>query len=155
MHGLIVSLLTPTDSGFQPGLVIYGKAHILLVSTGVHHATDHPKVVHQSLDNCSLAAGFFLPFQVDESTINCFGVIPKPHMASHCGSFIPTKAQHFVMMFTHSVLGVAFAKEQVIRVEKNSWGCRPPHSNYLGVFLRLRRTFPEVITFSEASTHEF
>ena len=45
--------------------------------------------------------------------------------------------------------------EQVIRVKKNSWGCRPPHSNYLGVFLRLRRTFAKVITFVGASAHEF
>ena len=45
-------------------------------------------------------------------------------------------------------------KKQVIRV-KNSWGCRPPHSNYLGVFLSFKRTFAEVITPSEASTHEF
>ena len=34
-------------------------------------------------------------------------------------------------------------------------GYRPPHSNYLGVFLRFRRTFTEVIKFGEASTHEF
>ena len=38
---------------------------------------------------------------------------------------------------------------------KNSWGCRPPHSNYLRVFLRFRRTFAEVIMFGEASVHEF
>ena len=38
---------------------------------------------------------------------------------------------------------------------KNSWGCRPPHSNYLDVFPRFRRTFAEVITFVGASAHEF
>ena len=38
---------------------------------------------------------------------------------------------------------------------KNSWGCCPPHSNYLGGFLRLRRTFAEVITFVGASAHKF
>ena len=31
----------------------------------------------------------------------------------------------------------------------------PPHSNYLDVFLRFIRTFIEVITFDEASAHEF
>ena len=32
-------------------------------------------------------------------------------------------------------------------------GLPPP--NYLGVFLRFRRTFAEVIMFGEASAHEF
>ena len=31
----------------------------------------------------------------------------------------------------------------------------PPHSNYLGVFLRFRRGFAEVITLYGVSTHEF
>ena len=34
-------------------------------------------------------------------------------------------------------------------------GLPPPHSNYLGVFLKFRRTFAEVITFGEATAHEF
>ena len=34
-------------------------------------------------------------------------------------------------------------------------GLPPPHSNYLGDFLRFRRTFAEVIMFDEASAHEF
>ena len=38
---------------------------------------------------------------------------------------------------------------------KNSWGCCPPHSNYLGVFCRFRRTFAEVFTFGEAIAYEF
>ena len=38
---------------------------------------------------------------------------------------------------------------------KNSWGCLPPHSNYMGAFIRFRRTFAEVITFGEASLREF
>ena len=47
------------------------------------------------------------------------------------------------------------SSRQVIRV-KNSWSCcRRPHSNYLGVFLRFRRTLAEVITFGEGSAHEF
>ena len=37
----------------------------------------------------------------------------------------------------------------------NSWGCRPLHSNYLGVFHRYKRTFAEVITFGEGSAHEY
>ena len=49
---------------------------------------------------------------------------------------------------------VRFKREQVIRVQKLV-GLPPPHSNYLGVFPRFRRTFPEVITFGEASAHEF
>ena len=31
----------------------------------------------------------------------------------------------------------------------------PLPSNYLGVFIRFRRTFAEVITFGEAAAHEF
>ena len=43
--------------------------------------------------------------------------------------------------------------EQVIQVQKLV-GLLPPHSNYLGVFFRFRRTFAEVITFGETSGHE-
>ena len=46
------------------------------------------------------------------------------------------------------------SNKQVIRVQKLV-GLPPPHSNYLRVFLRFRRTFAEVITFGEASAHEF
>ena len=41
------------------------------------------------------------------------------------------------------------------RNENNIGAAAPPHSNYLRVFLRFRRTFAEVITFGEASAHEF
>ena len=44
--------------------------------------------------------------------------------------------------------------QQVIRVKKLV-GLPPPHSNYLDVFLRFRRTFVEVITFGGSSAHEF
>ena len=44
--------------------------------------------------------------------------------------------------------------KQVIRVQKLV-GLPPPHSNYLEVFLRFRRTFAEVITFGEALAHAF
>ena len=46
------------------------------------------------------------------------------------------------------------AIKQVIQVKKLV-GLPPPHSNYLGVFLRFRRTFTEVITFDKALAHEF
>ena len=39
--------------------------------------------------------------------------------------------------------------------KKTHGAAAPPHSNYLGVFLRFRRAFAEVITFGEASAHEF
>ena len=38
---------------------------------------------------------------------------------------------------------------------KTRGAAAPPHSNYLGVFPRFRRTFAKVITFGEASAHEF
>ena len=44
--------------------------------------------------------------------------------------------------------------KQVIRIKK-LMGLLPPHSNYLVVFLRFRRTFAEVIMLGEASAHEF
>ena len=48
-----------------------------------------------------------------------------------------------------------FALETSNSNSENSWGCFPPHSNYLEVFLRFRRIFTEVITFGEALTHKF
>ena len=45
-------------------------------------------------------------------------------------------------------------KKQVIRVQKLV-GLPPPALELLGVFLRFRITFAEVITFSGASAHEF
>ena len=44
--------------------------------------------------------------------------------------------------------------KQVIQVQKLV-GLPPPHSNYFDVYLRLRRTFAEVIMFGGASVHEF
>ena len=45
--------------------------------------------------------------------------------------------------------------KQVIRVKKLVGLPPPPHSNYLSVFLSFKRTFAEVITFSEASMLKF
>ena len=47
-----------------------------------------------------------------------------------------------------------FRLKQVIRVQKLV-GLPPPALELLGVFLRFRKTFAEVITFSGASAHEF
>ena len=49
------------------------------------------------------------------------------------------------------VTGVKTSKLEL----RNLWGCRPPHSNYLGIFVRFIRTFTEIITFGKASGHEF
>ena len=43
-----------------------------------------------------------------------------------------------------------FTLKQVIRVQK----LVGPHSNHMGVFVRFRRTFAEVIAFGGASAHE-
>ena len=52
------------------------------------------------------------------------------------------------------VSGRSFFRKQVIRVQKFV-GLPPPALELLGVFVRFRRTFAEVITFGGASAHEF
>ena len=54
----------------------------------------------------------------------------------------------------HAVVCMKKALKQVIRVQKLV-GLPPPHSNYLGIFRRFRRTFAEFITFGGVSAQEF
>ena len=53
-----------------------------------------------------------------------------------------------------AMISVSKQQKQVIRVQKLV-GLPPLALELLGVFLRFRRTFAEVITFGGASAHEF
>ena len=62
------------------------------------------------------------------------------------------------MFMTSSILIIPHRNENTEASNSSSktrGAAAPPHSNYLRVFLRFRRTFAEVITFGEASGHEF
>ena len=54
---------------------------------------------------------------------------------------------------TANLLNLFSLPKQVIQVEKLV-GLPPPYSKCLGVYLRFRRAFAEVITFGGASAHK-
>ena len=66
------------------------------------------------------------------------------------GEHYPPKSIHLILMGLQRFI----REKQVIRVQKLV-GLPPPTLELLGVFLRFRITFAEVITFSGASAHEF
>ena len=64
---------------------------------------------------------------------------------------------HIIYISIYIYIYIYLSDERYIpEVEiKTILGLPPPYSNYLGVFLRFRRTFAEVITVSEALAHKF